>query len=54
MVLPLDQVTKARADGHLGKSEGREENPDCLHYHLPGPPDWWTRVFVDVLEEVFV
>jgi len=47
MVMKLHEVSKERRDGHLA-GEGK----DCLHYHLPGPPDWWTRVFMEVLDEV--
>jgi hypothetical protein len=47
MVLKAHEVVKERRDGHL---EG--EGKDCLHYHLPGPADWWTRVFLEVLDEV--
>lgn len=46
-VMRLHDIVKERADGHLQGDLG-----DCLHYHLPGPPDWWTRVFLEVLREL--
>ena len=47
MVLKVHEVSEKRWDGHLA-GEGK----DCLHYHVPGPADWWSRVFVEVLDEV--
>jgi hypothetical protein len=44
-VMKLHQVSHLRPDGHVGG-----ETDDCLHYLLPGIPDWWNRVFIDVLE----
>mmetsp|Transcript_10717 Transcript_10717/g.14377 ORF Transcript_10717/g.14377 Transcript_10717/m.14377 type:complete len:423 (+) Transcript_10717:32-1300(+) len=31
-----------RRDGHVGFG-------DCLHYYLPGPPDWWAHFFHSAL-----
>jgi hypothetical protein len=31
-----------RRDGHVGWG-------DCLHYYLPGPPDWWVHFFHSAL-----
>lgn len=36
--LDVYPITILRPDGH--KSPDR----DCLHYHLPGPPDWWNHL----------
>lgn len=47
MVLKVHKVTEKRWDGHL-VGEGK----DCLHYHVSGPADWWTRIFVEMLDEV--
>lgn len=36
---------QARPDGHmLGVWK------DCLHYHMPGPIDWWVIYFQNLLE----
>jgi hypothetical protein len=32
-------TTLPRRDRHIG------QNGDCLHYCLPGPPDWWVSIF---------
>ena len=32
-----------RPDGHIVSRN------DCLHYHLPGPPDWWSYLLVSSL-----
>ena len=37
-------MTKLRQDRHMG-------NGDCLHYCLPGPPDWWVEMFLWFLQE---
>ena len=44
-VMKLHQVSHLRPDGHVGG-----ETDDCLHYLLPGVPDSWTRIFIDILE----
>lgn len=41
-VLDVEPMTRSRADGHCGQ-EGASN--DCLHYQLPGPPDWWNVLF---------
>ncbi len=42
LLLRADQITRRRPDGHLSAA-------DCLHYHLPGPPDAWTLTFLETL-----
>jgi hypothetical protein len=43
LILRADKITYRRPDGHyLGDKE------DCYHYHLPGVPDWWTKVLFNV------
>jgi hypothetical protein len=34
-----------RRDGHIGFG-------DCLHYYLPGPPDWWAHFFHSALVDL--
>jgi hypothetical protein len=43
-VIDVYNTTLARRDRHKGHG-------DCMHYCLPGPPDWWVQIFADrVLE----
>ena len=37
-------MTVLRRDGHPSKE-------DCLHYLLPGPPDWWNHLFYSNLKD---
>ena len=39
-------MTELRPDGHRSKR-------DCLHYSLPGPPDWWNHLMFSALLEEF-
>jgi hypothetical protein len=43
LVLDVFPITPLRPDGH--------KNPpkDCLHYSLPGPPDWWNHLLITQL-----
>jgi hypothetical protein len=38
-------MTLARQDRHISSD-------DCLHYCLPGPPDWYVQLFVYLLSSV--
>lgn len=38
-------MTALRRDGHPSSN-------DCLHYLLPGPPDWWNHLFYSNLKEL--
>ena len=38
-------MTAMRRDGH-------PSDADCLHYLLPGPPDWWNHLFYSNLKEL--
>ena len=38
-------MTALRRDGHPSEK-------DCLHYLLPGPPDWWNHLFYSNLKEL--
>lgn len=38
-------MTVLRPDGHRG------DLGDCLHYYLPGAPDWWNHLLATVLLE---
>ena len=38
LFLDVYPMTILRGDGH------KHPNRDCLHYHLPGPPDWWNHL----------
>ena len=41
-------MTLLRPDGHFGSSDNMDQDKrkkgDCLHYSLPGPPDWWNHL----------
>ena len=37
-ILDVEPMTTLRPDGH------RFSMNDCLHYFLPGPPDWWNHL----------
>ena len=39
VVLNVTYMTELRPDGHRGSK-------DCLHYILPGAPDWWSHLLV--------
>jgi len=46
-LLDVYPMTVLRPDGHASSSDcenqcGRAD--DCLHYSLPGPPDWWSHL----------
>jgi len=44
-VLDVFPMTVLRPDGHRG-------GHDCLHYSLPGPPDWWNHLLYSTLLDV--
>ena len=44
-ILDVLNMTILRHDGHIG-------GQDCLHYFLPGPPDWWNHLLYTVLVEL--
>lgn len=45
LVLNVEPLARQRTDGHmLGPWN------DCLHYHLPGPVDWWVVLFFNLLQ----
>ena len=52
-VLDIEAMTMLRPDGHYGSTTLPAAPPyvkhDCLHYFLPGPPDWWNHVFMSQL-----
>ncbi|GFH44518.1 hypothetical protein CTEN210_00992 [Chaetoceros tenuissimus] len=39
-----------RPDGHY---EGINDTPDCLHYCVPGPINWWNRLLYHILIRYF-
>eukprot|EP00539_Tryblionella_compressa_P006937 CAMPEP_0178765496 /NCGR_PEP_ID=MMETSP0744-20121128/18484_1 /TAXON_ID=913974 /ORGANISM="Nitzschia punctata, Strain CCMP561" /LENGTH=421 /DNA_ID=CAMNT_0020420999 /DNA_START=30 /DNA_END=1295 /DNA_ORIENTATION=- len=45
MVLDVYPMTVLRPDGHRPPR-------DCLHYYLPGPPDWWTHLLFSNLMDL--
>eukprot|EP00957_Ditylum_brightwellii_P123535 9419245-Ditylum_brightwellii.AAC.1 len=54
-LLDVYPMTVQRPDGHVSSGEcadcpGAEGfAKDCLHYFLPGPPDWWTHLMYNHL-----
>ncbi len=47
-VLDVFDMTALRRDGHNALKG------DCLHYVLPGPPDWWNHLLYSYLRELSV
>lgn len=47
-MLDVVPMTRLRGDGHL-KSFADTPNADCLHYALPGIPDWWNHLLMSEL-----
>ena len=47
-VLDVMPMTLLRPDGHLGPHDKVKE--DCLHYQMPGVPDWWNAALLAFLE----
>lgn len=45
-ILNVVPMTKMRPDGHVSQDNGHEKNPDCLHYKLPGVPDYWNHMML--------
>lgn len=45
-VLDVFDMTALRRDGHNALKG------DCLHYVLPGPPDWWNHLMYSYLREL--
>ena len=37
-------TTALRKDGHPSRD-------DCLHYYLPGSPDWWVHSLYSMIED---
>ena len=52
-VLDVAPMTTLRPDGHAGIALHLDmrpfAQPDCLHYSLPGVPDWWNAALVALL-----
>jgi hypothetical protein len=46
--LAADVLLSSRPDGHY---EGPKE--DCLHYKLPGPPDWVNILWFNMLDATY-
>merc|ERR1711862_124997 len=44
-LLDVYWMTALRHDGH-------PSSIDCMHYLLPGPPDWWNHLFYSNLKEL--
>jgi len=44
-VLDVYPMTALRRDGH-------PTSKDCMHYLLPGPPDWWNHLLYSNLQEL--
>lgn len=45
-LLDVYNMTALRRDGHSATGK------DCLHYHLPGPVDWWNHLLFAYLQEL--
>lgn len=45
-VLDIYQMTVLRPDRH------KRPPQDCLHYNLPGPPDWWNHMLYSSLLDI--
>lgn len=54
-ILDVFPMTVLRPDGHASSKDcggdgcGRK---DCLHYSLPGAPDWWTHLMYSQLKDM--
>lgn len=46
MILHGDKLSRFRPDAHVG----REAQDGCLQWLLPGVPDWWTKVMLNMFE----
>ena len=44
-LLDVFPMTILRPDGHRV-----ERKHDCLHYYLPGPPDFWNHLLLTLLD----
>ena len=44
-MLDVAPMTRLRPDAHL------RPKTDCLHFALPGVPDWWNHLLATVLQE---
>ena len=42
--IEASQMSAERGDRHFGGG-------DCLHWCLPGPPDWWNKVLMLIMAE---
>ena len=48
--LDVVPMSAPRADAHTGMRSGLGKNaPDCLHWALPGVPDWWNALLLGAL-----
>mmetsp|Transcript_11975 Transcript_11975/g.27708 ORF Transcript_11975/g.27708 Transcript_11975/m.27708 type:complete len:104 (+) Transcript_11975:2-313(+) len=53
-VLDVHPMTILRQDGHVGLDSNVEGVPDCLHYSLPGPVDFWNHLMYSNLKDLAV
>jgi len=55
-LLDVYPMTVQRPDGHVSSGECEDcpgiTDRDCLHYFLPGPPDWWNHLLYSHLLEL--
>lgn len=55
-LLDVYPMTILRNDGHVGGEECAvgcdNPTPDCLHYNLPGPADWWNHLMLNNLADI--
>mmetsp|Transcript_20640 Transcript_20640/g.30334 ORF Transcript_20640/g.30334 Transcript_20640/m.30334 type:complete len:814 (+) Transcript_20640:44-2485(+) len=55
-MLDVIPMTVLRPDGHASSKDCANQcdrKDDCLHYSLPGPPDWWNHLlYSDLLDLV--
>ena len=51
-ILDVHPMTILRQDGHVMLDSNVETEPDCLHYSLPGPADWWNHLMYSNLLDI--
>ena len=50
--LDVSTMSAARPDGHTAMKHGMGAlPPDCLHYTIPGVPDWWNALLFGAIAE---
>lgn len=50
--LDVSTMSAARPDGHTAMKHGMGAlPPDCLHYTIPGVPDWWNALLFGAILE---